>query len=161
MPNWCAHQARTLLILLSVIGGASFLAACSPGIAFEVFNNSGLPLTVIGCKEPISLEPGKLGRILSARQCSKHIRVDASGASWTYRVHLPSHNSGETEKYYYHSHSWWQFDASITVRLQINADHRVFALPEGSDFPEQGEIPQPNGFPWQPVILPAALPDNT
>jgi hypothetical protein len=36
------------------------------------------------------------------------------------------------------------------VFLQINADHRLWVLPDGMAFPVQGEIPQPSGFPLSP-----------
>ena len=141
---------RIKLLLLTACA-VVMLQACSPNIAIELFNNAGIPLSVTGCKEAFTVLPGKVGEVKSIYQCSDKILVDGGATSWSYRLWTPSHNTGETGKYYYHSHKWGFFNATLTVRLQINDDHRVFVLPEGSDFPAKGDIPQPIGFPWHPI----------
>lgn len=142
-------RSKLLLVAAFVI---ATLGACSPNIAIELFNNSGMPLTLTGCKDPISVAPSEVGVVKSIYQCADPIHFEGGGTSWTYRLWLPIHNTGETEKYYYHSHKQGFFDLTLTVRLQINADRKVFALPEDSDFPTSSDIPQPFGFPWQPVL---------
>jgi hypothetical protein len=138
-------------LLLASAFVVAMLEACSPNVAIEFFNNSGVPLIVTGCKEPISVAPGEVGKVKSIYQCSNQVHFDGGAASWNYQILLPSHNMAETGQSYYRSHKWGLFNTTLIVRLQVNADRKVFALPEGSESPSSSNIPQPVGFPWKPV----------
>lgn len=140
---------RLVLCFLAIAISGGALQACSPPIAIELFNNAGIPLTVKGCKQLVAISPGSVGELESIYACSAQVQIEGDGASWSYTLRAPSHNLGETGKYYYHAKGL--FSSTLVVRLQINSDRRVFALPRDSSFPSPIDVPQPIGFPWEPL----------
>lgn len=137
----------TAIFVVSLSGG------CSPDIEIELYNNTGSLLSIIGCKQSLSVPPGKKAELGSVYLCSEWLMFKSQDLSWRYRLWTPSHNVGETGHYYYQDHRWNLFHARLTILLQINPDHRVFVLPEGMDFPVDENLPQPRGFPWIPQSL--------
>ncbi len=125
------------------------VSGCSPKIVIELYNNTVDPLIVRGCKLEVSVALGKMVD-LNPSSCSEWIQITNGVDLWRYQIWLPTHNTSETGKYYYHDHRWNLFNATLTVRLQMNPDHNVFVLPKGMNFPAKEDIPQPLGFPWVP-----------
>jgi len=142
-----ARIGRWTIVALMAIA----CVGCSPDVLIEMFNNAGARLSVTACKQEIAVAPAEVIRLGSAYGCSDSVEVRGAGATWRYRLWLPTHNTGETGHYYYHSHWLRPLNDRLTVRLQINADGKVFALPKGMRFPAPGDIPQPLGFPWRPL----------
>ena len=144
--------AVTVIVRASACWFTCLLASCSLNVFVEVYNNSGTPLTLHGCKQSVTIRPGEAGEIGSIYSCSDLITVESAGAKWQYRLSLPSRGTGETGQDYYRS-TW---NGNLRVRLQVNTDRAVFVLPEGKSFPTATDIAQPSGFPWRPVPAPQA-----
>ena len=140
----CRSKTLGVFLVISTYG-------CSPNVAVEIYNNTGTPFVLTGCKKAITIASSQVGVIDSIYGCSETIQVQRADAHWSYRLWIPTHNLGETGQSFYRSDRWGLFSAILTVKLQVNSDRRVFALPEGTDFPVTDSIAQPVGFPWQPI----------
>jgi hypothetical protein len=127
----------------------TLLDGCTAPVAIEFFNSSGVPLVVTGCGRQLTVSPGAVGEIESAYSCLDEVHLSSGEAVWSYRFLVPSHNIGETGHSYYHSKGF--LTSTLVVKLQINSDHRIFALPVGTGFPLNGKLPQPSGFPLVPL----------
>ncbi len=127
--------------LSATLGLAIFLTACTPNISVELYNNSGVPLLVTWCKGPFLSVPGAIVDLGSTYSCSNVVKVAGPTSSWRY----PTVQALGSQ--YLHSDRFTLLNATLTIRLQINPDRRVFALPVGVTYPANEGTPQPPSFP--------------
>ena len=119
---------------------AILLCGCQPDTSIELYNNSGVPLIVSGCNALVRAEPSAVVELGSIHGCSDGVQVTGPNSKWRYQLENPG--SG-----YLHDDRWTIFRATLTIRLQINSDHRVFALPVGATFPISDDTAQPRPYP--------------
>ena len=136
-----SRTRRRFRILGAAFLPAVLLAGCQPNISIELYNNAGDPLSVTWCKGPINVAPGTTVELGSIYSCSNWVKVTGPTSSWRYhQVQAPGAR-------YLHDDRWTLFNATLTIRLQLNPDHRVFALPVGSTFPASENTPQTLPYP--------------
>jgi len=119
---------------------AAALVACSPDISVELYNNSSDWLLITGCKEPAYVEPRSTVELGSIYSCSAQVKIAGPSSSWRYPVRVPGQP-------YVHEERLAFFKWRLLVRLQINSDHRILAVPVGSSFPIADDTPQPASYP--------------
>lgn len=140
--RWIKASVLILMLLLA--------AGCSPNVIFELYNNTEEDLSVNGCGSALEVKPKKTASF-EFYGCADKVAIKSRSGAWEYLVRKPTHNSGETGHYYYHRKRWEIFTSKLIVKLQINPDHKIIVLPEGTDFPAKSDILQPIFFPWQPL----------
>ena len=123
---------RQILILIAV---SASLAAC-PRLAYiDVYNNTPVQLEVNSSGYAGQIQPGGIVRLrLSGQQFS----INSDLGHWVYRRRIP--HDGEDGEY---------FDG--TLRLQVNANGKIYALSKEATPPASDIREQPEGFPLIPV----------
>ena len=116
------------------------LVACSPDISVELYNNSSDRLLITGCKEPAYVEPRSTVELGSIYSCSAQVKIAGPTSTWHYPVRIPGQP-------YVHEERLPFFKWRLLVRLQVNSDHRILAVPVGSSFPITDDTPQPASYP--------------
>jgi len=128
---------RTMAMVPLVI---TALVACSPDISVELYNNSSDRLMITGCKEPAYVEPRSTVELGSIYSCSAQVKIAGPTSTWHYPVRIPGQP-------YVHEERLPFFKWRLLVRLQVNSDHRILAVPVGSSFPITDDTPQPASYP--------------
>ena len=121
---------------------------CSENLQFDFYNNTPGAVSIVGCGTTVVVASHSVAEIDEVARGGQIELKDADG-SRHYRDPIPDHGVYPSGAFYFHSGGNF-FRRTARVFLQINADHRLWALPDGMTFPVQGEIPQPSGFPLSP-----------
>ena len=121
---------------------------CSEYVQFDFYNNTPGAVSIVGCGTPVVVASRSVMEIDSIA-CGAQIELKDADGSRNYRDPLPDHGVYSSGALYFHRGGSF-LRRTARVFLQINADHRLWVLPDGMAFPVQGEISQPSGFPLSP-----------
>ena len=136
------------LKLCAAFAFSAVASGCSEHVVLEIFNDTPTSLALSGCCASVPVAPGSIAEI-DPVTCGGEIRLEGVAGSWRYRVPIPDHGVYPSGAFYFHRRGtlFWQ---DALVLLQINTDHTLWALPDGTGFPLRGKITQPYGFPVEP-----------
>ena len=121
---------------------------CSENVQLDVYNNTPGAISIDGCGGAVLVAPGSAVEIDSVA-CGNQIELKSADGSKRYSYPIPDHGVYPSGAFYFHRGGDFLHRTAV-VFLQINADHRLWVLPDGMAFPAQNEIPQPSGFPLTP-----------
>ena len=112
---------------------------CSSEIRFELYNNSGVPITVDNCEGDRLIAAGDRGVIYGCGEAGPALL--SNERKWTYAA-LPG---GIAESGYETRLDSWR-----RITLQVEPGGSVLAIRSDDDPPVRPDYPQPSGFPIRP-----------